>query len=170
MPDWLTLKERSVLATFYQGDSSLHTTQHLQLWMTPVLWWSALIIVLTCMMLCITILIRYQWVNHEKLSYPVIQIPMHLTENGGRTLLRNRLFLLAAVLAGGMNLLNGLHFLFPVVPGLGGSLYNLGQHFQTKPLNAIGRLPHCCLSVRDRNEFFHTAGTFIFYLVLLSLP
>ena len=109
--------------------------------MTPVLWWSALIIVLTGMMFCITILIRHQWVNHEKLSYPVIQIPLHLTENGGRTLLSNRLFLLAAVLAGGMNLLNGLHFLFPVVPGLGGSLYNLGQHFQTKPLNAIGRLP-----------------------------
>ena len=85
MPDWLTIKERSVLATFYQGDSSLHTAQHLQLWMTPVLWWSALIIVLTCMMLCITILIRHQWVNHEKLSYPVIQIPLQLTENGGRS-------------------------------------------------------------------------------------
>ena len=141
MSDWLTIKDRSALAAFYQGDSSLHTLQHLQMWMTPVLWWSALIIVLTGMMFCITILIRHQWVNHEKLSYPVIQIPLHLTENGGRTLLSNRLFLLAAVLAGGMNLLNGLHFLFPVVPGLGGSLYNLGQHFQTKPLNAIGRLP-----------------------------
>ena len=34
-------------------------------------------------------------------------------KNGGRTLLSNRLFLLAAILAGGMNLLNGLHFLFP---------------------------------------------------------
>ncbi|MDD9972653.1 MAG: hypothetical protein OXU27_01540, partial [Candidatus Poribacteria bacterium] len=141
MPDWLTIKERGVLASFYQGDDSLHTVQHLQLWMPPVLWWSALIIVLTCMMLCITILIRHQWVNHEKLSYPVIQIPLHLTENGGRILLSNRLFLLGAVLAGGINLLNGLHFLFPVVPGLGGSLYNLGQYFQTKPLNAIGRLP-----------------------------
>ncbi len=141
MPPWLTIKERSVLATFYQGEGSLHTSEHLQLWMTPVLSWCSLIIVLTCMMLCITLLIRQQWVTHEKLSYPVIQIPLHLTEKGGRSLLTNRLFLLGAILAGGMNLLNGLHFLFPTVPGLGGSLYNLGQYFQTKPLNAIGRLP-----------------------------
>ena len=104
IPEWLSIKERSALAAFYQGDSTLHTAQHLQLWMTPVLWWSALVIVLTCMMLCITLLIRHQWVTHEKLSYPVIQIPLHLTENGGRVLLRNRLFLLGAVLAGGMNL------------------------------------------------------------------
>ncbi len=141
MPAWLTIKERDVLATFYQGDDSFYTLEHLQLWLTPVLWWSSLIIVLTFMMLCITLLIRHQWVTHEKLSYPVIQIPLHLTEKGGRVLLTNRLFLLGAVLAGGMNLLNGLHFLFPSVPGLGGSLYNLGQYFQTKPLNAIGRLP-----------------------------
>ncbi len=141
MPDWLTIKDRGALSAFYQGDSSLHTLTHLQLWLPPVLWWSALIIVLTCMMLCFTVLIRHQWVTHEKLSYPVIQIPLHLTERNGGVLLRNRLFLVGAVLAGGINLLNGLHFLFPVVPGLGGSLYNLGQHFQTKPLNAIGRLP-----------------------------
>ena len=154
MPDWLTIKERNALATFYQGDASLHTVQHLELWMPLVLWWSALIIVLTCMMLCITILIRHQWVNHEKLSYPVIQIPLHLTENGGRVLLTNRLFLLGAVLAGGINLLNGLHFLFPVVPGLGGSLYNLGQYFQTKPLNAIGRLPFAVYPFAIGMSFF----------------
>ena len=134
-----------------------------------MLWWSALIIVLTCMMLCVTILIRHQWVNHEKLSYPVIQIPLQLTENGGRTLLNNRLFLIAAVLAGGMNLLNGLHFLFPVVPGLGGSQYNLGQFFQTKPLNAIGRLPIAIYPFAIGMSFFIPFRTLILYLVFLPL-
>ena len=119
MPDWLTIKERNVLATFYQGDDSLHTVQHLELWTPLVLWWSALIIVLTIMMLCITILIRHQWVNHEKLSYPVIQIPLHLTENGGRVLLRNRLFLLGAVLAGGINLPQWASFSIPSRAGTG---------------------------------------------------
>ncbi|MBI1928823.1 hypothetical protein HYR99_31835 [Candidatus Poribacteria bacterium] len=141
IPDWLTAKDRSAIATFYQGESTFYTWKHLQLWLTPVLWWSALIIVLTGMMLCLTILVRRQWVTHEKLSYPVIQIPLQLTEQSGRTLFRNGLMWVGFLLAGGMNLLNGLHFLFPIIPGIGGSLYNLGRHFQTKPLDAIGYLP-----------------------------
>ena len=173
MPDWLTIKERSVLATFYQGDSSLHTAQHLQLWMIPVLWWSALIIVLTCMMLCITILIRcnsHQWVNHEKLSYPVIQIPLHLTENGGRTLLSNRLFLLAAVLAGGINLLKRSPLPIPSRAGIGWKALQLRAIFPDKTAKRHRISAHCCLSICDRNEFFHTIGTLILYLVFLPLP
>jgi hypothetical protein len=113
----------------------------MRLWITPVLWWSALIIVLMGMMLCLTIFVRRQWVYREKLSYPVIQIPLQLTEQSGRRLLTSKLLWIGFLLAGGMNLLNGLKFLFPMVPGVGGSLYNVGRYFQSKPLNAIGYLP-----------------------------
>ena len=140
IPDWLTIKDRHQLTDFYKGESTLHVWKHVRLWITPVLWWSALIIVLMGMMLCLTILLRRQWVYREKLSYPVIQIPLQLTEQGGRKLLTNRLLWLGFLLAGSMNLLNGLRFLFPMVPGVGGSLYNVGRYFQTKPLNAIGAL------------------------------
>ena len=141
IPDWLTVKSKSQLVDFYKGESTLHTWKHLGTWITPVLWWSALIIALMIMMLCLTILVRRQWVYREKLSYPVIQIPLQLTEQSGRKLLSNRLLWMGFILAGGMNLLNGLKFLYPVIPGVGGSLYNIGRYFQTKPLNAIGYLP-----------------------------
>ena len=141
IPDWLAVKDKGQLTDFYRGESTLHTWKHLRIWITPVLWWSALITVLMGMMLCLTILVRRQWVYREKLSYPVIQIPLQLTESSGRKLLTSRLLWIGFALAGGMNLLNGLRFLFPSVPGVGGSLYNVGSFFQTKPLSAIGYLP-----------------------------
>jgi len=142
IPDWLTVKDKDYLTDFYKGESTLYTWQHIRLWLTPVIWWSALIIVLTGMMLCLTVFLRHRWIYQEKLSYPVIQIPLQLTENNGRKLFASRVFWIGAILGGSMNLLNGLHFLFPIVPSMGGFLgYDIGRFFQTKPLNAIGYLP-----------------------------
>ena len=45
------------------------------------------------------------------------------------------------VLAGGMDLVNGLHFLYPVIPGLGGEFFDLRPFFTMKPWNAIGWTP-----------------------------
>ena len=40
-----------------------------------------------------------------------------------------------------INLINGLNFLFPYVPSLGGKLYDLGQVFTERPWSAIGWSP-----------------------------
>ena len=148
IPDWLTVKDRDALVPFYHGESTLHIWSHLGLWIRPVFWWSSLIVVLTWMMLCLTVLVQRQWVYREKLTYPIIQIPIQLTKRNGHALFRNRLFWIGFILAGSMNLINGLHFLFPVVPSVGGIGHNpskvgfdLGQLFTEKPFNAIGYTP-----------------------------
>lgn len=141
IPDWLTVKSKHQLTDFYKGESTLHIWEHVRIWVKPVLWWSALIVVLMVMMLCLTIIVRRQWIHREKLSYPVIQIPLQLTEQSGRKLLSSKLLWIGLAIGGGMNLLNGFHFLYPNVPGLGGTRHNIGAFFQSKPLNAIGYLP-----------------------------
>lgn len=142
IPDWLTIKDKQKLVDLYQGESTLYTWQHIRVLLIPVLWWSSLIIALSLMMLCLTILLMRRWLFQEKLSYPVIQIPLQLTEQSGKRLLSNGLFILGAIIGGSVNLLNGLHFLFPIVPSMGGfHTYDLGSYFQTKPLNAIGYMP-----------------------------
>ena len=73
IPDWLTIKDKSSLTPFYQGDSSLHVAEHLALWFPPILWWSVFFIILTLAMLFIVVLIRAQWIRHEKLSLSYYQ-------------------------------------------------------------------------------------------------
>lgn len=140
IPDWLTIKDKSQLVSFYHGESSLYTREHILLWLSPILWWSAFFIVLALMMLFIVILVRQRWIRHEKLSYPIIQIPIAMTVGRG-SFLKNKLMWLGFFIAGGIDLINGLHFLYPQVPGLGGSFYDIGRLFDTKPFSSIGYTP-----------------------------
>ena len=163
--------------SFYHGESSLYIWSNLRLWLRPVLWWSALLIVLTGMMLCLTVLIRRQWIRHERLTYPIIQIPLLLTERSGGGLFSNRLFWIGFIVAGMINLVNGIHFLFPVVPSVGGighnpfeMGYDLGQFFTEKPLSAIGYTPVAFYPFAIGLSFFYSPQSFIFTLVLLSVP
>ena len=54
-------------------------------------------------------------VFHERLAYPITQIPLLMTEPGG-ALYRSPLLWLGFTLAAGVNVLNALNMLYPNVP------------------------------------------------------
>lgn len=141
-PSWLVLADRAALRPFFAGASTLYTPEHLRLWAAPVAAWSALMLVLAGMMLCAVELLRERWIRHERLAYPVTTLPLALTEPGG-TLLRSRALWVGFVLAAGLDLLNGLHHLYPHLPGVGGALYeaDLRRAFPSRPFSAIGWTP-----------------------------
>ena len=86
LPDWLTVQNREVLRPFYLGESTLYSQEHLRAFLSPVLWWTALATALGWVMLCLNLLVRRQWTQHEKLSYPIIQLPYEMTEESHRSL------------------------------------------------------------------------------------
>ncbi len=73
------MSDKSVLRGYYEGDSTLYTIQHLRTWMTPVLWWTGFLVVLLFLQLGINVVVRKQWTEKEKLSYPTIQLPLEMT-------------------------------------------------------------------------------------------
>ncbi|MXY29064.1 hypothetical protein F4Y59_13020, partial [Candidatus Poribacteria bacterium] len=75
MPTWLTITDRGILQGYFEGDDTFWQEHYLQAWMWPIVAWSGLVIVLLFMMLCVNIIIRRQWVDHEKLSYPLTTLP-----------------------------------------------------------------------------------------------
>ena len=93
------------------------------------------------LMVCINSLVRKQWTEHEKLSYPIIQLPLELTSGGRTNLLTNKMMWLGFGIAGAIDILNGLHYLYPTVPSLGGRLYDLRPFFTQKPWSAVGWTP-----------------------------
>ena len=80
LPTWLTVQDSSVLSGYYEGQSSLYREAHLSAWAVPVAWWTAFILVLMFVMLCINTLLRIQWTERERLTYPIIQLPLAMTE------------------------------------------------------------------------------------------
>ena len=72
------------------GDEGvLHRPEHLLArgpytgWITPICVWSGFIVVLLGVMICLNVLVRKQWMDRERLSFPIVQLPLELTADGG---------------------------------------------------------------------------------------
>ncbi|MBM3216892.1 hypothetical protein FJZ36_18515, partial [Candidatus Poribacteria bacterium] len=83
IPRWLTVSDRSVLSGYYNGLSTLYTGAHLRAWLPVVAWWSVFLVAAHLVMLCLNIVVRRQWIEGERLSYPVIRLPVEITEPRG---------------------------------------------------------------------------------------
>jgi len=142
IPDWMAVKDRNLLAEFYRGESTLYTWAHIRGFLAPTLAWAGFMAALVTLMLAINLFVRKQWTEREKLSYPIIQLPLEITTGGGRTgAFRSPALWMGFGVAGLVDIVNGLHFLIPSVPSLGGRLYDLQPLFTNKPWNAVGWTP-----------------------------
>ena len=63
----------------------------------------------------INVILRKQWIENERLAYPIIQIPLEMTDLRSG-FFRNRMMWIGFTIAGAISLLNGLNFLYPSVP------------------------------------------------------
>ncbi|MDQ1328136.1 MAG: hypothetical protein QG641_1421 [Candidatus Poribacteria bacterium] len=140
LPTWLTIQDKKALIDHYTGNSTLYTVEHLKVWIVPVLFWTGFIFVFVFLMICINVIVRKQWVDQEKLAYPIIQVPYELIGQSS-SLLRNKLLWIGFAVAASLDIMNGLHSLIPAVPYIHLKLTDMGRYFTSKPWNAIGWLP-----------------------------
>ena len=140
LPDWLVISEPKTVNDFYEGEVNFFTDGYVQQWVVPILAWSIVIFLLMVIFLCLTAIIRKQWVEHEKLAYPIVQIPLEITARSG-AIFRNRLLWIGFAIAAGINLLNGLQYFYPTLPTIPIKKYNLNIYFTHKPWNALGSTP-----------------------------
>jgi hypothetical protein len=95
------------------------------LWIVPLLAWGLFVALMFAAFLCLSVLLRRQWVDNEKLTFPLVQLPLEMIRGEatgaggvvrGEGFLRNRLtwfgFALPALVFG----FNGLHQWYPTVP------------------------------------------------------
>jgi hypothetical protein len=140
IPAGWRVQSQEALSGYYQGNSSLYRWEVLRAWLPPILTWGVFLLVLVGTMLCLSSLVRRRWVEEERLAYPIVQLPLSMTEPGGR-LLANRLLWMGAGLSGGIALLNGFATWYPSIPALSVRMQDVSPYFTTAPWNAIGWTP-----------------------------
>ena len=118
-------------------------------------------------MLMINVLVRRQWVETEKLTYPIIQLPLRMIDDPGG-LFRNKLLWAGFAIAGGLDLLNELHHIYPAIPAIHLKLHDLRQYLTEQPMEQRGLVPHFVLSFCDRFGILYSARSALFLLVLSS--
>ena len=74
IPSWTSVTDKRGLANFFDGGSTFYP--HFAAWSTPLLWWGLFLAALFSVMLSINFIFRRQWTENEKLSYPLIQLPL----------------------------------------------------------------------------------------------
>ena len=142
IPDWLAVKDKAFLTDYYRGESSFYHWEVIRGWVVTTVTWGSFVYVLLFLMVCINSIIRKQWIETEKLSYPIIQLPLALsTGRETSSILTSKMLWIGFCTAGAIDLINGLNFLYPALPSLGGKVYDIGTLFTEKPWNAIGWTP-----------------------------
>ncbi len=145
LPVWMVVKDLSVLKAFYNGESTLYKFHHFSTWVQPIMWWAVLLTILIGIMICLSTLLRKQWIQNERLAYPIIQLPLDITHPDGR-LFRSKMMWLGFAIAGSIDLINGLNVFLPVLPQIPVRQAEIGQYLTEKPWSAIGWTPFYILS------------------------
>jgi len=142
LPDWLTVSDKDALAGYYDGDTSLYLLENIKAWAVPLLWWSGFIFAFILVMLCVNVIVRKQWIEKDKLAYPIIQLPLAITrQETSSKLLRSKLLWIGFAVAAGIDVINGLNYIYPNVPRIPVKMRDIGYLFSEKPWSAIGWTP-----------------------------
>ena len=117
-------------------------------WLVPLLVWGSAIALMYIMMACLSTMIRKQWAESEALAFPLLRLPLELTEDVDKpnqgaiigSFFRNGLMWIGFSIAVFIQALRGLHGYFPDVPDFPLSI-NTGAMFTEAPWNQIGGAP-----------------------------
>lgn len=144
LPKGLIVSDPEALRGFWEGGTTLYHPDHWGPWLGPVLRWNAWTLGMGGMWLALVALFSPRWIESERLTYPIQQLPSELAY-APRRLLRTPGFLLGFALAAGITILNGLDAikpLWPTIPVKPGSapMYNIAAQIPDPPWNRIGSL------------------------------
>lgn len=147
IPTWLAPRDPEVVNPFFRGNSSLYTSVHLMGWAVPVLAWTLFIFAVFWTLLCGVTLFRKQWVEEERLTFPLVLLPVEMVgggESSSTPFWKNPWMWAGFLVAGLLESVNFLNFLMPSIPSLplkpGMGSNELQEFFTSRPWNSMGRL------------------------------
>lgn len=111
-------------------------------WLIPLLAWTPYIIGVYAVLVFLCLIFARQWEEHERLLYPLAQVPTEISGVDGhqlRSIFRSPLFWFGFVIAALPYSLRGLHLYFPLIPDPQPQR-NSGILFASGPLTAFNNI------------------------------
>lgn len=134
IPDWIAQTDPEALRAFYRDNAPFELAR----WAKHIAVWSGFLVIFACATLCLSLILKKQWIDSEHLPFPTVQLPLELTRED-TNLLREPLFWIGTALTFAIACWNTLSMNIPSVPMLSMRGIELGQYFTTPPWNAIGK-------------------------------
>ena len=90
-------------------------------WLQPLCYWALFFLTLCFVMVCMMVILRRQWIDHERLVYPLVKLPLEMIEEDGslmRPFFRNPVMWLGFSIPFALLSLDALHSYYNFIPAL----------------------------------------------------
>ena len=119
-PDFYIIKDPRLINQWFEGAAAGQVPWGA--WWPVLAWWGSFSLLLVVAMMCIAGFFRRQWVESERLTYPLLFLPIEITggldqRSYASGFFRNPLMWVGFGLATAFNLVNILHAFVPHLPG-----------------------------------------------------
>ncbi len=119
LPQWATMHDPLAATGLFEGWARGAVVPW-KLWLGPLLAWVPMIGALHFAMICVMVVFRKQWVDHERLPYPVTQLPLAMAtghdSGSAKPFFRQPVMWIGFAIPFVYASLIGLHSYFPQVP------------------------------------------------------
>ncbi len=143
MPTWYSPSDPVSVNTFFEGQARVPWAA----WSTPLLAWGGFLVALIVASVSVMALVQRQWVTHERLTFPLAQIPLSMIETAGPDgadgpgrLSGSWSLWIGIMIAFAANFISTLSKKMPTVPDLPISLYDIVPAQYVGPLAGLGGL------------------------------
>ena len=139
LPDWAVPHDQEIIRQLYEGSANGKIPWGP--WLAPILMWGLFFLAFWIVLMALTVMFRRQWSEKEKLIYPLLYLPLDVTDDvDGRALVgaffRNRIMWIGFAIAFLYNVGNIANAYNPAIMALGKS-YDIGRLFTERPLSAL---------------------------------
>ena len=122
---WMVVRGEVGLRHFYEGVPKGEIPDW-GAWIQPLMVWATMLLALWVSVLCLTVILRRQWVERERLTFPVMQVPLAMVEgDDGRKIpafFRDPLMWAGFAIPFIVGSLTAINHYYPGFPHLGGAI------------------------------------------------
>jgi hypothetical protein len=146
IPHWFGPQDPAAIQGFWKGDVYRIPWSE---WAGPLAAWTVLALAAVWVMLCLSALIQRQWIDRERLTFPLVQLPLALarppeSREPGRLpinpLFRDPLLWLGFAVPALLHTMQGMHEYYPSSPTFQFRHINFTETIEAYPWRAIGSL------------------------------
>ena len=138
IPDWRVVRDVGAIKSFYEGISEGEPVPW-RAWGIPLGIWTVYVLVLYFVVICLSALLRKQWVEIERCTFPLIQLPIEIASHpfgDQKSLFKNKVLWIGFSIPVLIHTVNGLHAFFPYFPQFP-VRYWLDPHLIGRPWSAL---------------------------------
>ncbi|GAB4457709.1 MAG: hypothetical protein OHK0029_17960 [Armatimonadaceae bacterium] len=141
-PDWLKMTDKAAADAFFTGYPRGQEHIPWEAWAKPLFFWGILAILFLVASFAVASLLRRQWIENEKFTFPLVALPVLLSEEPERghlvsAVMRSPLLWLGFGIVTVLHTIKGMHQLYPSIPDVI-IQWNLMEYITIPPWSYIG--------------------------------